>query len=255
MNEISEWMLAHTLKLNSEKTKFVLCGSKNNHRIANPDSSNLTVNGISIALSDNACNLGVFFDSAMKMTDNVTNICRISYVHLRNIRKIRHLLDFTTCHYLVLSLVVSRLDYCNSLMYNLPQYLIRKMQCVQNSAARILTNTARHSHITPVLKSLHWLPIRIRISFKLLCFAFKALYSPNSPEYLKKLLSPYDPPRPLRSSGAKLLNVPRINNSYGQRAFSVAASKLWNDIPAHIRSSTSLATFKTKLKTHLYNTY
>ena len=102
------------------------------------------------------------------------------------------------------ALVTSRLDFCNELYIGLPLYLVRKLQLVQNMAARLVTNTSRVEHITPTLKSLHWLPISFRAKYKVLVITFKALHG-LGPGYLQDRLLPYSPPRTLRSSGENLL--------------------------------------------------
>ena len=146
----------------------------------------------------------------------------------------------------------SLLDYCNSLLYGSPKYLIKQLQRVQNAAARVVTVSPKFCHITPVLKNLHWLPIDLRIEFKILTITYKALHD-LAPAYIKNLLKKYYPPRDLRSSKKNLLVVPAFRtNSYGRRAFSVIAPLLWNSLPQHIRDAGSLDIFKRRLKTALF---
>ena len=123
---------------------------------------------------------------------------------------------------------------------------------VQNAAARLLTRTRKRDHITPVLASLHWLPVRYRIQFKVLLFVFKALNG-QAPSYISDLLSPYTNIRSLRSADQRLLMVRGANLKLkGGRAFAVAAPSLWNSIPTDIRLSPSIDCFKTRLKTYFY---
>ena len=108
-------------------------------------------------------------------------------------------------------------------------------------------------HISPIMASLHWLPIHFRIHFKILLFAFKSLNG-MTPPYLSELLHPYTPTRPLRSADQLLLNVPRTKSKLrGGRCFSVAAPTLWNNLPLHIRQAATLSAFKSLLKTHLFS--
>ncbi len=128
---------------------------------------------------------------------------------------------------LVNSFVVSRLDYCNVLLAGASKSTLNKLQYVQNSAARILTGTRIGSHITPVLESLHWLPVRFRVDLKILMLTFKALHG-LAPHYLAELLHPYTPSRRLRSSQSNLLVVPQTClRSMGDKAFSFYAPVLW----------------------------
>ena len=106
--------------------------------------------------------------------------------------------------------------------------------------------------ITPVLKELHWLPVRKRIEFKILLLAYKCLHG-TAPSYLRELLKEYVPPRTLRSTSKNLLCEPRNNmKTYGDRSFSACAPKLWNQLPDNIRAAGSVAMFKRRLKTHLF---
>ena len=130
---------------------------------------------------------------------------------------------------------------------------IKSLQLVHNAAARLLTRTRKFDHITPILASLHWLPITFRSDFKVLLLTYKALHG-LSPLYLKDLIIPYSPSRSLRSSGAGLLLLPKVKKkSAGQRAFAYRAPFLWNRLPSAIREADSVELFKGKLKKHLYN--
>ena len=150
------------------------------------------------------------------------------------------------------SLVISRLDYCNSLLYDIPKYQRDKLQRIQNTAARMITGARSSDHITPLLKSLHWLPVEARIHFKILLITYKILNG-QSAGYLEPLIKDYHPSRALRSSSRSLLCTPAIKSkTYGGRAFSTAAPQLWNTTPEYIKNADSVATFKTKLKTFLF---
>ena len=126
------------------------------------------------------------------------------------------------------------------------------VQRVQNAAARLVTMASKSDHITPILFKLHWLPVRERITFKLLLITFKALHG-QAPSYISELLNIYQPSRSLRSSALKYLSVPKCNTvSYGHRAFSVSSAKLWNSLPYYLRFTENINTFKTSLKTFLF---
>ena len=158
-----------------------------------------------------------------------------------------------TCAAAVRALVVSRLDYANSLLVGVPDKSLRKLQVVQNDAARLVSRTSRREHITPVLHQMHWLPVRQRITHKLLSLTFKALHSETAPLYLHDLLQQRQPSRVLRSSSAPIQLVqPRTTKLVGERAFAVAAPKLWNTLPDAIRGASTLATFKKRVKTFLF---
>src|SRR5260221_302322 len=171
---------------------------------------------------------------------------------ISQLRNIRHCLYLQSATILANSLVSSKLDYCNALLFGLPNKSIPRLHRVQNSLARVLIpSTRRFDHINPVLRRLHWLPIAQRISFKIATITFKVLNNPQ-PSYLLDLLHPYKPSRSLCSSDQSLLLIPRSKTAAFSRAFSHYASTLWNSLPHHIRTATSLAKFRSLLKTHLY---
>ena len=162
---------------------------------------------------------------------------------------IRRYLPYEGLKMLVNSLEISRLYYCNSVLYGIPKYQRDKLQRIQNIAARMITGTRSADHITPILKNLHWLPVEARINFKILLITFKIL-NVRSTSYLESIIQEHHPSRTLRSSTRSLLCIPSIkSNSYGGRAFSAAAPELWNSIPEYIKRA---ETFKTRLKTFLF---
>ncbi len=142
------------------------------------------------------------------------------------------------------------------MLYGLPNYLIIKVQYVQNLAARLLTSTHRFDHIPPVLIQLHWLPVKFRINFKILLLTFKALHN-KAPEYICNIITVYESPSNLRSPAHDNLLLVEPNTrfvSYGDRAFCKVTSMLWNRLPRDIRHSKSIISFKCSLKTHLFKT-
>ena len=152
------------------------------------------------------------------------------------------------------SFVISRIDYCNAILYGLPAIRVNRLQRVQNAAARLLTNTPRYSHITPVMINLHWLPVKFRITFKVNLLTFKALHG-LAPAYLSDIVSfKGDSNYNLRSNFSNLLARPAIRSAKttGDRAFSVAAPFLWNSLPESLRAVSSVNIFKKQLKTYLF---
>ncbi len=123
----------------------------------------------------------------------------------------------------------------------------------QNAAARVLTRTRKYDHISPVMSTLHWLPIKHCIDFKILLITYKALNG-FAPQYLSELLLHYSPPRPLRSQDSDHLIIPRISKSIaGGRSFLYLAPKLLNNLPNTVREADTLCQFKFRLKTNLFN--
>ena len=150
--------------------------------------------------------------------------------------------------------VTSRLDNGNCLLYGISDHLLTKLQRVQNAAARLITKTKKHDLITALLIDLHWLPIKQRIEYKLLLLTFRSLHG-LAVSYITYLLIRYEPTRALRSADAHLLEVPRCRlRTQGEKAFTIAAPRLWNNLPLAMHATDSLSSFKKQLKTFLFKT-
>ncbi|KAI5612458.1 hypothetical protein C0J50_1126, partial [Silurus asotus] len=173
--------------------------------------------------------LGVIIDPSLSFEAHLNNITRIAFFFLRNIAKIRNMMSLQDAEKLVYAFGTSRLDHCNALLSVCSSKCINTLQLVQNAAARVLTRSRKYDHITPVLISLHWLPIKSRIDYKIL-LTYKALNG-LAPQYMSELLYQYDPPRLLRSKDAGYLLVPQIMKTTARgRSFSYKAPQLWNSL-------------------------
>ena len=192
----------------------------------------------------------------MSIDAHVTNVCRSAYLAIRQIGSIRQFLTVDATKKLVSALVLSRLDYCNSLLAGSPKCVIDRLQRVQNSAARLVLKSRKREHITPLLKLLHWLPVQSRIDYKLSILCHNYLQG-AAPKYFDDMLSVRVPSRRLRSSSdLRILYVPKVRTkSYGERSFSYCAPKQWNSLPLHLRNIQSTPLFKKSLKTYLFNQY
>ena len=148
---------------------------------------------------------------------------------------------------------MSKIDYCNCLFYNMSTENVNKLQLVQNHAARIIKKAPKTSSASLILKELHWLPIKFRVSFKIAVIVFKSLNNENFPSYISELLTIYTPSRTLRSLDKCFLVKPLMKlSSFGHRSFIYAAPEVWNELPFDIRSCTSFPLFKKKLKTFYF---
>ena len=212
--EIKAWMVMFMLKLNDDKTELVI--------IAPP----YFVHHNKVPLS--SVQVG---DSEIS-----TSKCRTKEATLR----------------LVCFLVMPRLDYSNISLYGISEGLLDKLQKAQNAAARLIVTCLRSDHVTLYLRDLHWLPVRSRIKYKILVTTYRALHN-EGPAYISEMLTPYIPPRTLRSTNTSLLTVPTTHTKHGDRAFSCAAPRLWNELPISIKNCPSTSTFKQSVKTYLFN--
>ena len=172
--------------------------------------------------------------------------------HTRALHHVRRVLSDDTAKSIACSIVMSKLDYCNSLLHGAPKTTIDKLQRAQNVLARVVTQSGSRSSAAPLLRQLHWLPIRQRINYKLAVLAYK-VQTTSAPDYLCTTLQLHHRNRSLRSSSAPLFAVPFTRTEIGKRAFRVSAPTVWNRLPNSVRLSDSLAVFKRRLKTSLFN--
>uniref|UniRef100_A0A6I8RI11 Reverse transcriptase domain-containing protein n=1 Tax=Xenopus tropicalis TaxID=8364 RepID=A0A6I8RI11_XENTR len=200
LSAISTWMSQRYLKLNLSKTELVLFSP-----IQRPHCSR------GIPSSQARC-LGVILDSALSFTPHIQSLIKSCHFHLRNISKIRSFITEDAAKILIHSLIISRLDYCNSLLIGLPLQRLSPLQSIMNTAARLIHLSNRSSSAIPLCQSLHWLPLPSRIKFKLLTLTFKAVHN-SAPPYISELISRYHPTRLLRSSTDLLLNSSLIPSS------------------------------------------
>ncbi len=180
-----------------------------------------------------------YFIAISPLTATFLAFVKLHFFYLKNISKLRPMLSMSNAEMLIHAFMTSRLDYWNALWGGCSARLINK-QMLQNAAARVLTRTRKYDHISPVMSTLHWLPIKHRIDFKILLITYKALNG-LAPQYLSELLSHYSPPRLLRSQNSGHLIIPRISKSTaGGRSFFYLAPKIWNNLPNTVREADTL---------------
>ena len=168
---------------------------------------------------------------ALNDTDyHISSVCKSTYFHLHNIDGIRSIISSDACAQLIHSLVTVRLDYCNYILYGLPDNSLYRLQKIKNTAAKILVCLPRFSHVTATLLDLHLLLIRYRIMFKSCILSYQA-YHHTEPSYLCDLIVPYVNTRSLRSNDKCLIKPckPRLK-SYGERCFKYAGPQEWNNL-------------------------
>ena len=204
--DVRAWMLSNRLLINDAKTEFLIIGSRQQVFKINIDK--ITV-GESVVKPDKVVrSLGVWFDSHMTMNSHIGKVCSKAFRSLYNIRQIRKFLSEETTKIFVHFFFVSHIDYCNSLLYGLPQYQYDRLQRVLNAAARVVCLVPKFDHITPVLRRLYRLPVRYRVMFKIFLLVHKAMHV-KPPSYISGLLEAKPAGRySLRSDSKNLLAVP-----------------------------------------------
>jgi hypothetical protein len=248
LQEIKEWMSLNFLKINPGKTKFLIIGSK--HNIRNDFGNGLVLlnesNGKEIEKLNKVLLLGVNVDSTISMEAFVNSKCSEVYYKLRNIGRIRSCLDIPMRIMLVRNLILSKLDYCNSILANIPEYMVHKLQKVLNASVRFIYDVPKYAHISSYVQKAHFLPIKQRIQYKLSLVIFKILHG-IAPKYLNGMISLYKPNRNIRV-GRDEFNIEQIGTNF----VSEKMSNAWNQLPLCLRCNNNITAFKKELKTFYF---
>jgi hypothetical protein len=252
LSTIKDWMDSNRLQMNTAKTELILFGSKT--QLQKCTSKHMNVSGDTLERSSEIKYLGVTLDQNLTLKRHIALKCQKASYNLHNIRLIRNSLNKEACKQVVHGLVLSHLDYCNSIFMGLSKGDIMKMQRIQNAAAKLILNLKKSESSTVALKTLHWLPIASRIQFKVLTITHKCIHG-QAPGYLTYLLklrqnTQYN----LRSEkGTNILEIPRTKaKTFADRSFSVFAPTLWNSLPDYLRQIVNLEQFRKALKTYLF---
>jgi len=245
-------MTASRLRLNPSKTPVMWLGSS--QQLDKINIRDVPLLSASVTVVNTARDLGVIFDSQLSLDAHVASVCRSSYYQLKQLRPVARSLSVEAAKTLVQAFVSSRLDYCNTILHGLPlpEKLMRRLQSVQNAAARMITSARRRDHIKPILRQLHWIPVRQRVDFKIAVLVFQCLTG-HAPAYLDddcQLAADASAGR-LRSADTAKCVVRRTYN-FGDRCFAAARPRLWNMLPLNLRLCDSLGQFKRSLKTFLF---
>ncbi len=247
---LRRWFLENDLMLNGDKSEAVFFGTT--AQLKSVESVNtVSIAGSVLPVSRTIRSLGVSLDCHLRFDTHARAVAKACTHHTLALRHVRHMLSREVATTIACSIVASRLDFCNSLMYGAPAMTLDKLQRVQNTLARVVTLNSRRASSNPLLQSLHWLPIRERIRFKVATLTYK-VRTASTPVYLHSLLNPSTIPRHLRSSNAPRFTVPRTRTELCRRAFSVAAPVVWNSLRDSVVNSDSYNDFRKQLKTFLF---
>lgn len=187
LEDVKAWLANNFLFLNSDKTEVIVFNSSESR-----PSNHLDLESLNQFISPQVRNLGVMVDRCLKFDKQISAVIGSSFFSLHSLTKIKSFLPKRSMETAIHALITSRLDYCNSLYFGISKSQMARLQVVQNAAARFLKGKRKFDHATPLLRSLHWLPINFRIDFKILLLVFKSL-NDLAPSYLSDLLHPYLP--------------------------------------------------------------
>ena len=254
IDDVKAWATANMLILNDNKTELTLVTTKRtNHLHGLPTS--ITIGNAQVPFKKSVKNLGFTLDCHLTMNAHVSNIARTCYFELRPLASIRRFLKSTATATLVSAFALSRIDCCNSLLFGSTHDVTSHLQRTLNYAARVILRLPKSSSITIHLKSLHWLPVKVRSTCKIACLCYHCHCS-TAPSYVTDML--HRKPLHIRNTRSSsyampLLNRPAHSNAtLGDRSFSFASSSVWNSIPNDVRCAPSLSSFNHSLKTYLF---
>ena len=255
ISEVKAWATANMLKLNDSKTELMLVTSKRPKHLHNLPTS-ITIGNAHIPFKQSVKNLGFTLDCHLTMNAHVSNIARTCYFELRRLASIRRFLTSTATATLVSAFVLSRIDYCSSLLFGSTHDVTSHLQRIQNYAARVILRLPMSSSITIHLKSLPWLTVRRRRStYKIACLCYHC-HSSTAPSYVTDMLR--KKPLHTRNTRSSSYTMPLLNRpahskaTLGDRSFSFASSSVWNSIPNDVMCAPSLSSFKFRLKTYFF---
>ena len=255
ISDVKAWATANMLKLSDNKTDLMLVTSKRTKHLHNLPIS-ITIGNAQIPFKQSVKNLGFTLDCHLTMNAHVSNIARTFYFELRCLASICRFLTSTATATLVSAFVLSRIDYCNSLLFGSTHDVTPHLQRIQNYAARVILRLPMSSSITTHLRSLHWLPVKVRCTYKIACLCYHC-HSSTAPSYVADML--HRKPSHTRNTRSSLYTMPLLNRpahskaTFGDRSFSFPSSSVWNSIPNDLRCAPSLSSSKSHLKTYLFH--
>ena len=190
------------------------------------------------------------------MNEHVSNIAQTCCFELRRLASIRRFQTITATATLVSASALSRIGYCNSLLFGSTHDVTSHLQQIQNYAAQVILRLPKSSSITIHFKSLHWLPVKVRSTYKIACLCYHC-HSSTAPSYIADML--HRKPSHTRINSSSSYTMPLLNRpphskaTLGDRSFPFASSSVWNSIPNDVRCAPSLSSFKSRLKTYLFH--
>ena len=244
MSDVKAWATANMPKLNDNETDLMLITSTRTKHLHNLPTS-ITIANAQIPLKQSVKYLGFTLDCHLTMNAHVSNTSRTCYFELRRLASIRRFLTSTATATLVSVFVLSRIDYCDSLLFGSSHDLTSHLQLIQNNAARVISRLPNSSNITTHLRSLHWLPVKVRSTYKIACLCYHC-HSSIAPSCHRHAAERPSHTRKTHSSSYTMPLFKRPVHSkarLGDRSFSFASSSVWNSHPNDVRYAPSLSSF------------
>ena len=197
-----------------------------------------------------ARDLGVILDLNLTFDNHITTSVLECIARLAQINWVKNCLHKNTLLTVIHALVFSKMYYCSNVWANTTNKNVRKLQAVQNFACRIVSGAKKYDHVTPLLKSLSWLPVKDQLYYRQAIMAFKCMTG-QAPEYLTSQFITREQVSERTTRSSQKLNIPLFRTASGQRTFNNRTVKLWNNLESFLKLSPSVEIFKRSLRSQL----
>jgi hypothetical protein len=241
--DLKTWLNKRFLHLNDSKTEAILLGSPTTVRKCGIQS--IRISETVIICKSSVRDLGVIIDNSLTMDDHVSKVCRSAFSQLRLISRQNRVMNFKTRLAAVRALVFPHLNYCSSLLFGISKKRLKRIDRVISSSARLVLRNKQGT--SGFMSQYRWLKMDQLVQVRLLSMLHSVLNT-SHPIYLRQLLNEPLSQRQTRSSNQNLLDIPRCRTTVGERRFSVAASRLWNNLPQNIRELSAPQPFKQRIE-------
>ena len=250
----AQWLCENHVLINPDKTKFLLLGTRQMlSRL--PEDLSMSFLGEKLKPSESAKDLGFLLDPRLTYDHHITSIVSSCFSKLSQINRVKKCFEKETLQLLIESVVFSKTLYCSSVWSNTTAQNINKIQSIQNFACKIITNSKKSDHVTPLLRHLNWLPVREQLQYRDSILAFKCING-IAPQYLTSKFKKRSKIHTRNTRNARnTIQIPLFRTAAGQRTFAYRGAKIWNNLNADVRENTNLRSFKKTLKSQLLNSF
>ena len=246
LHSVAQWCCENHLLINPDKTKLLFLGTRQMlSRL--PEDPRVVFLGKTLKPTDSAKDLGVFLDPHLTYDHHISCVVSSCFAKLCQINRVKRSFDKETLELLITSLVFSKMLYCSSVWSNTTLQNINRLQSIQNFASKIVTNSRKFDHVTPLLRELNWLPVKEQLFYRDSVLTFKC-QNDLAPQYLTSKFTKRSNIHTRNTRTRNSLQIPLYRTAIGQRTFSYRGAYIWNNLHNELRQSASLASFKRALK-------
>ena len=243
---VAQWCCENHLLINPDKTKLLFLGTRQmSSRL--PEDPEVVFLGKTLKPTESAKDLGVFLDPHLTYDHHISCVMSSCFAKFCQINRVKRSFDQETPELLITSLVFSKMLYCSSVWSNTTLQNINRLQSIQNFASKIVTNSRKFDHLTPLLRELNWLPVKEQLFYRDSVLTFKC-QNDLAPQYLTSKFTKRSNIHTRNTRARNSLQIPLYRTAIGQHTFSYRGANIWNNLHNELRQSASLASFKRALK-------